>query len=79
MSLDGVVLLLVGQCFQWDIDFIGDVQFRDGRRHVVFGRDMEEPRDGVIHSVQREDDGGVWREYVRGGKGADGSDEEIVL
>ena len=79
MSLAGVVLLLVGQCFQWNIGFIGNVQFRDGRRHVVFGRDMEKSRDGVVHSVQWEDDGGVWREDVRGGKWADGGDEKVVL
>ena len=67
MSLAGVVLLLVVQCFQGDIDFVGDVQFQDGRLHVVFGRDMEESRDGVVHAEYGEDDGGVWREDVRGG------------
>ena len=74
-----VLLLLCGQGFQRNIGFIGDVQFYDRGIAVVFGCDMEQSRDGIIHAENRKNDGTVLREDIRGGMRGDRGDQEIVL
>ncbi len=74
-----VILLLCGQGFQRNIGFIRDVQFYDGGIPVIFGRDMEQSRNGIVHAENRKNDGTVLSEDIRGGMRNDSGDQEIVL